>query len=76
MRRTIWRAFSSVPAVLEVGRDAGAAEGVVAHFGGGAGRLGAPAHHGPSIGPVQPLNCAQSSPIENEAPSDRRQAKI
>jgi hypothetical protein len=31
------------------------AEGVVARFGGEAGRLGWPAHHLPSIGPVEPF---------------------
>src|SRR5215467_3775979 len=39
--------------VLEVGRDARAAEGVVADFGGDAGRLGPTAHHSPSVGSVQ-----------------------
>src|SRR5215470_11950981 len=42
-------------AVLEVGRDARAAEGVVAHMRGDAGRLGATAYHLPGIGPVQPF---------------------
>src|SRR5215472_6766545 len=42
-------------AVLEVGGDAGAAERVVADFGGDAGGLGAPAHHSPSVGAVEPL---------------------
>src|SRR5215475_6264195 len=42
-------------AVLEVGRDAGAAEGVVANLGGDVGGLGASAHHSPSVGSMQSL---------------------
>src|SRR5215813_7901019 len=41
-------------AVLEVGRDPRAAEGVVADLGCDAGRLGATAHHSPSIVSVEP----------------------
>jgi len=50
----ICRAFSSVP-LLEVGRDAGAAEGVVAHLGGDAGGIGSAAHHPPGVDAVEPF---------------------
>ena len=54
MRRHLASLFERA-AVFEVGGDAGAAEGVVAHLGGDSGRLGAPVHHLPGIGPVKPL---------------------
>ena len=43
MRRHLARLFQRAP-ILELGRDARAAEGVVADCGGDAGRLGATAH--------------------------------
>jgi hypothetical protein len=52
----IWRGLLERAAVFEVGRDPPTAEGVVADFGGNAGRLCSPAHHRPRIGPMQPLD--------------------
>jgi hypothetical protein len=51
-------------AVLEVGGDARAAEGVVAYLGGDAGRLGATAHHLLGVGAVQPLALSTASVTE------------
>src|SRR5262245_16224341 len=55
-------------AVLEVGRDAGAAEGVAAHLGGIAGGLGAPAHHLPGVGAVRSSAVQTASPNEASDP--------
>ena len=41
--------------VLEVGRDASATEGVIAHLGGDGSRLGPPPHHLSGVAPMQPL---------------------
>jgi hypothetical protein len=54
MRRHLPRLFECAP-VLQVGGDTGAAESVVAHFGGDAGRPHAPAHHLPGVDPIEPL---------------------
>src|SRR6516162_1226886 len=54
MRRHLARLLQRA-AVLEIGGDAGAAEGVVAHFRGDASSLGAPAYYGPSVGSMQSL---------------------
>ena len=52
---------SRAAAVLQVGRDPRAAEGVVVYFSGDAGRLGATAHHSSSIVSVRQ---APSAPEE------------
>jgi len=53
MRRHLARLFERA-LVLEVGRDASATEGVIAHLGGDASRLGPP-HHLSGVAPMQPL---------------------
>src|SRR5262245_4415809 len=54
MRRHLARLLER-SSVLEVGRDASTAEGVVADLRCNAGRPGATAHHSPSIVSVEPL---------------------
>src|SRR5262245_4243859 len=66
MRRHLARLLQRA-AVFQVGRDARAAEGVVAYFGGDAGRLGAPAHHSPSIVSVEPLTIELRRPTTQAA---------
>jgi tetratricopeptide (TPR) repeat protein len=57
-------------AVLEIGRDARAAEGVVADLRCDAGRPGATAHHSPSIVSVEPLTIELRLPTTIRAPFD------
>jgi hypothetical protein len=79
MHRHLARFFQRAP-ILEVGRDARAAEGVVADFGGDAGRLGATAH--PPAGATQPALMTSSKSIAfaalHESPpgTDRRIAAL
>src|SRR5262245_34864111 len=54
MRRHLPRLLERA-AVLEIGRDPRAAEGVVADLRGDASRLGATAHHLPGVDAVEPL---------------------
>src|SRR5262245_27691957 len=69
MRRHLTRLLERA-AILEVGRNASAAEGVVADLRCDAGRLGATADHSPSVGPVESLTVEDRLPAAVGAITD------